>query len=99
MVWEQNVHIIIMVTSLEERGKVSNFTLNTICSFYTFFKVIYFEQPKCDRYWPEDAANPLTFESLSVSQLNETDFESYTLRSFKVERVSDSHRQSDYCRK
>ncbi|XP_046436955.1 uncharacterized protein LOC124188395 isoform X2 [Daphnia pulex] len=63
MVWEQNVHIIIMVTSLEERGK-----------------------PKCDRYWPEDAANPLTFESLSVSQLNETDFESYTLRSFKVER-------------
>jgi hypothetical protein len=39
MVWEQNVHIIIMVTSLEERGKVRNLHLNTICLFTHFFKL------------------------------------------------------------
>ncbi|KAI9555380.1 hypothetical protein GHT06_017895 [Daphnia sinensis] len=61
MIWEQNVHIIIMVTGLEERGK-----------------------PKCDRYWPEDAETPLVCDSLSISQLDEMDFENYTVRSLEI---------------
>lgn len=41
-------------------------------------------KPKCDRYWPEDAETPLVCDSLSVSQLNEIDFENYTIRSLEV---------------
>lgn len=88
MVWEQNVHIVIMVTSLEERGKVWSVHLKSYCYCLTFF-FLNLTQPKCDQYWPEDAENPLSFDSLSISQLNETDFETYTLRSFQIKRVSD----------
>lgn len=57
--------------------------------FNIYFYFFNLAQPKCDQYWPEDAENPLSFDSLSISQLNETDFETYTLRSFQIKRVSD----------
>ena len=48
------------------------------------------EQPKCDRYWPEDSSTSLTFDpiGLTVCLLNEMDFENYTLRNIKVQQVS-----------
>ncbi len=53
-------------------------------------------QRKCDQYWPEDTENPISFNSLSISQLNEMDFETYTLRSFQIHNNSNSNPDNNF---
>jgi len=71
MVWEQNVHTIVMLTQLVERGRVRSI-FSCCCHFVV--------QNKCHHYWP-GMESALHGEVSVVMQL-EKETEEWTVREF-----------------
>ncbi len=81
MVWEQNVHVIVMITNLVERGRVSGgaYAPSQSCTL----KPSLSQQRKCDMYWPKDE-NPVTYGSFEVHLEKEQPLANFTIRTMKL---------------
>lgn len=86
MVWEQRVSIIVMITNLVERGRVS--IVNCV-SWTQIVNVIllYFArlQKKCDMYWPKKGSE--TYGCIQVTLLREDVMATYTIRTLQIRHM------------
>ncbi|XP_037071041.1 tyrosine-protein phosphatase 99A-like [Pollicipes pollicipes] len=74
MVWEQDVHILVMITNLVERGRDA----------LKLSALAYFEK-KCDRYWPQEGTE--TFGVIKVTNLGQDVMATYTIRKFRLQHL------------
>lgn len=86
MVWEQRVGIIVMITNLIERGRVSG-TLPSSCRTRTCSILIskLLLQRKCDMYWPKEGTE--VYGVISVTMVREDVMATYTIRTFQIRHL------------
>nr|XP_053639721.1 tyrosine-protein phosphatase 99A-like [Cherax quadricarinatus] len=77
MVWEQRVHIIVMITNLVERGRETvkkQPKLATQCL-----------EKKCDQYWPKEGSE--IYGLIQVRLVHEEVLATYTIRKFAIRHM------------
>lgn len=93
MVWEQGSATIVMLTNLEERGRVSFITKAVFeTSVYSVFGVSYsgfwlfgfLPQLKCHKYWPDE--KNAVYGSIRVHIQDVLVLAEYTVRTFSLQR-------------
>lgn len=79
MVWEQRVTIIVMITNLVERGRVS-----ILFGLYEENFVNYLQR-KCDMYWPKEGTE--TYGVIQVKLVKEDIMATYTVRTLSIRHL------------
>lgn len=92
MVWEQRVNIIVMITNLVERGRVS--TLSPLILFVLFIRV-FLLQRKCDMYWPKEGTE--TYGVIQVRLVKEDVMATYTIRTLQIRHLRVCKNYSIHC--
>lgn len=82
MIWEQRVAVIVMITNLVERGRVSVFIVSGKSTIIT---TNIFIQRKCDMYWPKEGVE--THGVIQVKLVNEDARATYTIRTFSIKHL------------
>ena len=97
MVWEQNVGVIVMITNLVEKGRVSSLTLRKSNrsllpsprgprGLYRGSRVgCGAPQRKCDQYWPAEVQQE--YGGFLVTMKSSSEFAYFTQRTFTVRNV------------
>lgn len=89
MVWEQRVSIVVMITNLVERGRVSTSTILRTSNLYVFsyltLSVFSCLQKKCDMYWPKKGSE--TYGYIQVTLLREDVMATYTIRTLQIRHM------------
>lgn len=83
MIWEQRVAVIVMITNLVERGRVS-FRLLAKLKIPVNFNSS-FLQRKCDMYWPKEGVE--TYGVIQVKLVSEDARATYTIRTFSIKHL------------
>ena len=91
MIWEHDIHIIVMVTNVMEQGKVWKFPLTPhapLKKHLTFFNLHTWLclQSKCAVYWPSKGTG--TYGGVEVTMERVSVFPEYTTRVFSIKSVS-----------
>lgn len=93
MIWEQNVFVIVMITNLVERGRVSLFLQGFIfcpCTYVFaqgphFFNIFFHLKRKCDIYWPKEDTE--VYGHISAQLEKEEVMADYTVRTIKLKHL------------
>ena len=75
MIWEKDVNVLVMITNIKERGRVSlihKWRSKTRCSV----------QVKCDLYWPQEGTE--TYGTIQVTLISTISLAYYVKRIFAI---------------
>lgn len=88
MVFEQNVAVIVMITNLDERGRVrEHFPQERPRQTIDVFSISLFPQRKCDMYWPKDVDSSQSYGFIEVTLEKEEIMANYTIRTMKIKHT------------